>query len=59
MADRLTGFATTNATDSYQLQDINGNASTNGYAFDLMTQNGLDFLADAVTTHSTEPFFCY
>jgi len=57
MADRLTGFATTNAADAYQLQDITGAPSTNGYAFDQMTQNGLDFLAQAAATN--QPFFCY
>ena len=57
MADRLSGFATTNATDAYQLQDISGQASTNGFAFDQMTQNGLDFLAQAAVTN--KPFFCY
>lgn len=57
MADRLTGFATTNAVDPYQLQDITGAASTNGFAFDQMTQNGLTFLSQAAATN--QPFFCY
>ncbi|MBT3194283.1 MAG: sulfatase-like hydrolase/transferase, partial [Verrucomicrobia bacterium] len=57
MPDRLTGFATTNAADPYQLQDINGQASTNGYAYDQTTENALDFLDQAVATN--KPFFCY
>ncbi len=57
MANRLTGFATTNDVDLYQLQDITGAPSTNGYAFDQTTQNALDFLARAAATN--QPFFCY
>lgn len=57
MPNRLTGFATTNAADPYQLQDITGQPSTNGFAFDQTTQNALNFLAEAAATN--KPFFCY
>jgi len=57
MSDRNSGFATTDPADPYQLQDIDGLASTNGFAFDQTTQNALDFLDEAVTVG--KPFFCY
>jgi uncharacterized sulfatase len=50
MDDRSTGFATTNATDSYQLDE-------NGFAYDQTTEDALDFLTEASSTN--KPFFCY
>jgi len=48
--DRTTGFATSDASDPYQL-DVNGMAT------DPVTQNALAFLANAAS--ETDPFFCY
>ncbi len=50
MTDRSTGFATTNSTDIYKLDE-------NGFAYDQTTENALAFLAEAVATN--QPFFCY
>jgi len=50
MGDRLTGFATSDPTDPYQLD-------ANGMATDSVTQEALSFLANAVTQE--DAFFCY
>ncbi|VGO12506.1 Arylsulfatase [Pontiella desulfatans] len=57
MSDRLTGFATIDPSDAYQLQDLDGNATTNGYAFDQTTQDIIDFMEMAVASNA--PFFSY
>lgn len=59
MSDRTRGFATTDPGDPYQLQDINGQPSAEGFAFDRLTQDALDFFDEATTTHADQPFFCY
>lgn len=48
--NRLTGFATTDPSDPYQLD-------VNEFATDPLTQEALGFLADAAA--GTDPFFCY
>ncbi len=50
MPDRLAGFATTSADDPYKIDE-------NGFAHDPTTQNGLDFMAEAVSRK--QPFFTY
>lgn len=50
MANRTAGFATTSASDPYRLD-------ANGFAFDQLTQDALDFLNTAAATN--KPFFCY
>jgi arylsulfatase A-like enzyme len=59
MSDRKTGFATTNTGDPYQLQNINGQPSAQGFAFDRLTQDAIDFLGEATTAHASQPFFVY
>ena len=59
MSDRRTGFATINAGDPYQLQDIDGQPSAEGFAFDQLTQDALDFLGEATSARANQPFFCY
>ncbi len=59
MANRTAGFATTNPGDPYQLQDIDGQPSEEGFAYDQLTQDALDFLNEATTNHPDQPFFCY
>jgi len=48
--DRLVDFATSDPSDTYQLD-------ANGMAKDEVTESALDFMVDAV--NSCEPFFCY
>jgi len=50
MSSKLTGFATTDPSDTYQLDG-------NGIATDPVTEETLGFFADAVSRQ--EPFFCY
>jgi arylsulfatase A-like enzyme len=50
MSDRLSGFATSDPSDPYQLD-------ANGIAKDPVTEEALGFLAEAAA--GTEPFFCY
>uniref|UniRef100_UPI00356A0D93 sulfatase n=1 Tax=Pontiella sp. TaxID=2837462 RepID=UPI00356A0D93 len=57
VGDRLADFATTNSADAYQLQDLDGLASTNGFAFDQTTQDIIDFMDAAVASNA--PFFSY
>ncbi|NDV62062.1 sulfatase [Puniceicoccales bacterium CK1056] len=50
MTDRLSGFATTDPADPYQLD-------ANGFAYDQLTEDAIGFLQDATT--NADPFFCY
>ncbi|MDF7808118.1 sulfatase [Pontiellaceae bacterium B12219] len=57
VSDRLSTFATTDPSDEFQLQDLDGAASADGFAFDQTTQDIIDFMDMAVASNA--PFFSY
>ncbi|MDF7823569.1 sulfatase-like hydrolase/transferase [Pontiellaceae bacterium B12227] len=57
VGDRLNSFASTDPSDEYQLQDLDGVVSSNGFAFDQTTQDIIDFMEIAVSSNA--PFFSY